>query len=140
MYTQYILHSFIYVFYIICTHYNIRFVLSQFVYKASLKHNVLLVYNPKPKSICICKHSAIYVFGLNHNIYCVLTNFVYKAVPQKCMFVLVYNLTSKSFCIQRSILYVLCLICLNQNIYFVLLKFENNIACTNTIYFHVYKY
>jgi len=55
------------------------------------------------------------------------------------MFVLVYNLKSKSFCIQ-SILYVLCLICLNQNIYFVLLKFDINIACINNIYFQVYKY
>ena len=55
------------------------------------------------------------------------------------MFVLVYNLKSKSFCLQ-SIRYVLCLICLNQNIYFVLLKFENNIACINNINFQVYKY
>ena len=103
---------------IICIHYNICFVLSKFVYKASLKNNVLLVYNPKPK--CMCTHSAIYVFCLiclNHNNYFVLSKFVYKAVPQKCMFVLLYNLKSNSFCIQ-SFLYVLCLICLNQNILF----------------------
>ena len=55
------------------------------------------------------------------------------------MFVLVYNLKSKSFCLQ-SILNVLCLKCLNQNIYFVLLKFENNIACINNIYFQVLVY
>ena len=42
--------------------------------------------------------------------------------------------------IQPHSLYVLCLICLNQNIYFGLLKFENNIACINNIYFQVYKY
>ena len=125
---------------IICIHYNICFVLSKLVYKASLQNNVLLVYNPKPK--CMCTHSAIYVFCLiclNHNNYFVLSKFVYKAVPQKCMFVLLYNLKSNSFCIQ-SFLYVLCLICLNQNILFFLLKFENNSACINNIYFQVYKY
>jgi len=105
--------------------YIITFVLSKLVSKFLLKNNVLLVYNPKPKSICICTHSAIYVFYLiclNHKIYFVLSKIVYKAVPPNCcMFVLVYNLKSKSFCLQ-SILYVLCLICLNQNIYFCFVK------------------
>ena len=42
--------------------------------------------------------SVFYLICLNHNIYFVLSKFVYKAVPQKmCMFVLVYNLKSKSF-------------------------------------------
>ena len=49
---------------LICLNHNIYFVLSKFVYKAALKNNVLLVYNHKPKSICMCTHSAIYVFCL----------------------------------------------------------------------------
>ena len=125
--------------------YIITFVLflSKFVYKASLKNNVLIVYNHKPKCICICTHGAIYVFCLiclNHNIYFVLSNlFIKWFLKNVVCFVLVYNLKSKSFCLQ-SIRYVLCLICLNQNIYFVLLKFKNNIACIKYIYFQVFKY
>ena len=54
--------------------YIITFVLfcqNSFI-KLLLKNIVLLVYNPKPKSICICTHSAIYVFCLiclNQNIF-----------------------------------------------------------------------
>ena len=114
--------------------YIITFVLfcQNLFIKLLLKNNVLFVYNPKTKCICICTHGAIYVFCLiclNHNIYFVLSKFVYKAVRQKCcMFVLVYNLQSKSFCI-HSILYVLCLTCLIKTFIFVLLKFEKNIYC-----------
>ena len=51
------------------------------------------------------------------------------------MFVLVYNLKSKSI---QSILYVFNMF--KSKHLFVLLKFENNIACINYIYFQVYKY
>ena len=65
--------------------YIITFVLfcQHLFIKLLLKHNVLLVHNPKPKSICICTHSAIYVFCLiclYHNIY-----FVYFCVFVFCI-------------------------------------------------------